>query len=109
MVEPEVVPPDSQAAPRSGVKLTHLRALGAFGTALAILTMLTAFGVGLLALFGTTLLASALVWAFWPLIFSQEFSQFVFGAPRAPFWKLVLLFLAASAVLRMFRRYLRQR
>lgn len=94
---------------RSSVKLTHLRALGLFGTVMALLTMLAAFGFGFLVLFGTTLLSAAVIALLWPVVFSPQFTAWVFGTPRAPFWKLFLLCLAAGIVLRLFRRQLWQR
>ncbi len=85
------------------VRLTHVKALGIFGTALAILTTFAALGFTLFLLFGTTLTSALLVWFLWPKVFAPEFTQWVFGAPQAPFWKLFLLFLAAGAVLKLFR------
>jgi hypothetical protein len=96
-VEVEVMEPDQQFR-QSGPRLAHVRVLGVFGTLLALLTMVAAAGVGFLAFFGTTLLAAALVALTWPLIFSADFTNWVFGAARAPFWKLFLLFLVAGTV-----------
>ncbi len=66
--------------------------------------MLAAFGVGFLVLFGATLAAAAAAYLAWPLVFAPAFSQWVFGEPRAPFWKLFLLLLAAGFVVKAFRR-----
>ena len=107
----EVLSPDEQRQHESEsfetphVRLTHVRALGLAGTALALMTMLAAVGVGFLALFGTTLAAALGAWALWPLIFSPQFTAFVFGSARAPFWKLFVLFLIAGSALRLFRRF----
>jgi hypothetical protein len=101
MVEPEIVPPENEARPR--VRLTHVGTLGVFGTIAALLTMFAAVGVGLLVLFGTTLFSALVAWLLWPKIFSPEFTQWVFGTPYAPFWKLFVLFLAAGAIIKMFR------
>ena len=106
MVDVEVLSPghDREDGPEPRVKVTHVRALGLFGTALAILTMFAAVGVGFMALFGTTVLAALLAKLLWPLIFSVEFTKFVFGSEIVPFWKLFVLFLAAGAVMKAFRR-----
>lgn len=99
-MEVEVLPPDQdQEQPK--VRLTHVRALGVVGTLLALLTMGAAVGVGFLAFFGTTLAAAALVTLAWPLVFSAEFTQWVFGTAHAPFWKLFLLFLVAGTVTKL--------
>ncbi|MBI3551784.1 MAG: hypothetical protein HY077_04645 [Elusimicrobia bacterium] len=100
VMEAEVVEP-GQGRPR--VRLTHVKALGLFGTALAVLTMFAAFGVGLLVLFGTTLLAATAAWLLWARVFAPEFTQWVFGTPYAPFWKLFVLFLAAGSLMKLFR------
>jgi hypothetical protein len=110
-LEVEVLSPEertqreSEGFEQPRVRLTHVRALGLVGTALALLTMFAAVGVGFLVLFGTTLLASAAAYALWPLIFSAQFTEFVFGSARAPFWKLFVLFLVAGSVVRLFRRF----
>ena len=83
------------------VRIAHVRALGLVGTLLAILTMGAAVGVGFLAFFGTTLLASLLVKLAWPLIFSVEFTQWVFGAPSPVFWKLFLFFVVVRAIAKL--------
>jgi hypothetical protein len=101
-VEVEVMPPDQdQQQHQSQVRLTHVRALGVIGTLLALLTMAAAFGVGFVAFFGTSLLASAVVALAWPRIFSPDFTQWVFGTPRVEYWKLFLLFLVAGMVVKL--------
>ncbi len=95
-----MLPPD-QEYEQPKVRLTHVRALGVVGTLLALLTMGAAVGVGFLVFFGTTLLAAGLVVLAWPLVFTPEFTQWVFGASRAPFWKLFLLFLVAGTVAKL--------
>ena len=94
--------PQDPSRAQPGVRLTHVRALGLFGTLLAILTMFAAVGVGFVAFFATALIAAAVVALAWPLIFSPEFSLWVFSAPRAPFWKLFLLFMVAGTVKKLF-------
>ena len=105
-LEAEVISPEPGESwkSRTAVRLKGVRVLGVFGTFLAILTMLAAFGFGLLVFFGTTLVAAGLVRVLWPHIFSPEFTSWVFGSPHARFWKLFLLFFAAGAVLKLFRR-----
>ena len=103
----EIVEPEREERPQA--YLTHIRALGLIGTALALLTMLAAFGVGFLVLFGTTLVSTAIAYAAWPLIFSPQFTQWVFGTEHASFWKLFLLFLAVGMIVKLFRRQLWQR
>ena len=106
-LEAEIVPPGGEEPPR--VRLQGVRMLGVFGTVMALLTMLAAFGIGFLAFFGRTLAAALILTVVWPLVFSADFTQWVFGSPGAPFWKLFLLFLAAGAVLRLFGRPLWRR
>jgi len=105
VVEAELVdrqePPETE---RPGVRLRHVRVLGVVGTLLALLTMGAALGLGVLMLFGTTLLMAAGATLAWPFVFSSEFTQFVFGAPQVSFFKLFLLFLSAGAILKMFRK-----
>ena len=96
-MEVEVLTPEREYE-QPQVRLTHVRALGVFGTLLALLTMGAAVGFGFLMFFGTTLAAAALVALVWPLVFSAEFTQWVFGAPHAPFWKLFLLFLVVGTL-----------
>ena len=104
MMEAEIVEPGRRPHGPSAARITQVRALGIIGTALAILTMLAAFGFGMLLLFGWTLISAGLAYVLWPVIFSPAFTEFVFGDARAPFWKLFLLFLVAGAVFKMFRR-----
>ncbi len=103
LVEPEILGPGS-GEPAARVRIQGVKVLGIFGAMLAVLTMFAAFGVGLLVLFGTTLISAALVTLLWPRIFSPEFTQWVFGAPNVQFWKLFLIFLAFGTVLKLFRR-----
>ena len=87
-------------------KVIHVRALGFWGALLAFLTVIAAASVGILALFGTTIVASAGAWLLWPLIFNPDFTRFVFGSARVPFWKFFVMFLAAGALLKLVRRFL---
>lgn len=98
--EPELV----EDAPEREPRYRQLRAVGLFGALVALFTMFAALGVGLMALFGTTLLSAFVVWLMWPLVFSEAFTEWVFGEPSAAFWKLFLLFSASGAVMRLFRR-----
>lgn len=77
--------------------------LGFLGIALALLTMLTAAGVGFVVLFGRTLLSALVTMVLWPFIFSPQFTQWVFGAPRAEFRKLFLLYLTLAIIVKLFR------
>jgi hypothetical protein len=101
VMEAEIIPPGGDQQDRPRVRLAHVGTLGIFGTFAALLTMFAAVGVGFLVLFGTTVACALLTWAVWPHVFSAEFTQWVFGAPTASFWKLFVLFLAAGAVTRL--------
>ena len=85
------------------VRVAHVRSLGIVGAFLALMTMMAAIGFGLVMLFGKALLASLLVWALWPAVFSQEFTQVVFGTHAVPFWKVFLLMILGSVVAKMLR------
>lgn len=85
------------------------KAPGLLGAAAAILTMLAAFTVGFVALFGKTLFAAAVVSFVWPQIFSAQFTAWLFGDERIVFWKIFLLILAAGFVAKLFRRQSWQR
>ena len=100
MVEAEIMPPEHE--PR--VHVAGARAPGWLGAVLALLTVGAAFAVGFMALFGRTLTAAVLAWLVWPLLFSAEFTAWVFGSPRPVFWKIVLLFLALDMIARLFLR-----
>ena len=104
MAEPEIMPPDgADDFGFSGVRVrvAHVRSLGLVGALLALLTMGAALGVGLLMLFGRSLLAALAAYLLWPFVFSPAFSQWMFGADRAPFWKLFLLMVLAGALAKM--------
>lgn len=107
-MEPEILPPDPDAyaekdAGLAGVRvrMTHVKSLGVIGALLAMMTMLAALGFGLLMLFGKALLAAVIVKLLWPLVFSAEFTQVVFGSSTVPFWKVFLLLAAGSVVAKM--------
>ena len=85
------------------VKVAHVRSLGFIGAFLALMTMLAAISFGFLMLFGKALLASVLVWALWPSVFSAELTQVVFGSHTVPFWKVFLLMVLGSVVAKMLR------
>jgi hypothetical protein len=80
------------------------RTLGLLGAFLALLTMGAAFGVGLLMLFGRFLVAAAVVWAAWPVVFTPEFTQWAFGAPQLSFWKVFLTLAATGTVVKLLWR-----
>jgi hypothetical protein len=102
VAEPEILPPNgSDAHDDAGfagvrVKVAHVRSLGIAGAVLALLTMAAAVGFGLLMLFGRALLAAAVIYFVWPYVFSPTFTQWVFAADHAPFWKLFLLTVLAG-------------
>ena len=104
MVEPEIIPP-RQDDGLSGVRVSvaHVKSLGVIGALLALLTMGAAVGVGLLMLFGRSLLAAAVVVLLWPFIFSAEFTRWVFGADAAQFWKVFLLMLILGTLAKTLR------
>jgi hypothetical protein len=85
------------------VKVAHVRSLGLLGALLALMTMLAALGFGLVMLFGKALLASLLVWALWPAVFSAEFTQVVFGSHSVAYWKVFLLMVLGSVVAKLLR------
>ena len=101
VLEAEVVEPRGESFPRP--RVAGVGALGVLGAALAILTTFAALGVTMLMLFGTTLASALLVWALWPAVFSPELTQWTFGTPYAPFWKLFALFLATGFIVKLFR------
>ena len=86
------------------MRVTHVKELGIVGAFLAGLTTLAAIGVGLLMLFGRSLLAAAVVTLLWPFIFSPEFTLWVFGSQAAPFWKLFLLMVIVGTLGRTLLR-----
>jgi hypothetical protein len=100
VVEAEILPPAHE--PR--IHVAGARAPGWFGAVLALLTVAAAFTVGFLALFGRALFAAIIVFLIWPLLFSPEFTGWVFGAPRVVFWKILVLFLAADLIAKLFLR-----
>jgi hypothetical protein len=85
------------------VRVAHVRSLGIVGACLAMMTMFAAIGFGFLMLFGKALLAAALVKFLWPVVFSAEFTQIVFGTQTVPFWKVFLLMILGSVVAKMLR------
>ena len=85
------------------VKVAHASSLGLIGAFLAMMTMLAAIGFGVVALFGKALLAAALVKALWPLVFSVEFTKWVFGSEAVPYWKVLLLMVLGSVVAKLLR------
>ena len=97
---PRVDVEDAESLPRTP---------GLLGAAAAVLTMLAAFTVGFVALFGKTLFAAAVVSFVWPKIFSAQFTAWIFGDERIFFWKVFLLILTAGFVAKLFRRQSWQR
>ncbi len=78
--------------------------IGFAGRLLAGLAVLAAGGAVVLWLFGKVLLLSAAVSLLWPLVFSPEFTAWVFGDPAVSFWKIFLLLFLAGTAARWFRR-----
>ena len=96
----------SQAGPEfEGIKVrvAHVRSLGLIGAFLALMTMLAAVGFGLVMLFGKALLAAALVKFLWPVVFSAEFTRWVFGSEAVAFHKIFLLMILGSVVAKILR------
>ena len=85
------------------VKVAHVRSLGLLGAFLALMTMLAALSFGFLMLFGKALLAATLVKFLWPVVFSAEFTQWVFGSQAVPFYKVFILMILGSVVAKMLR------
>ncbi len=77
---------------------------GLLGAVVGSATMLAAVGVGLTALFGRILIAAAAATLLWPLLFAPDFTQWVFGSPRLPFWKALIIAAILSAVFKYLRR-----
>lgn len=105
-MEVEVIPP-----PRASSRFRFETAgtLGPLGTLLALLTMATAVGVGLMVFFGRMILAAGVVTLAWPLVFTPEFTLRVFGQPRVSFSKMFLLMLAAGLVVDLLMKGLGKR
>jgi hypothetical protein len=105
VAEPEIMPPSSGDPGFDGVRvhIGHVKSLGAIGALLALLTMGAAVGFGLLMLFGRALLSALVVVLAWPFVFSPEFTRWVFGANKAPFWKIFLLLVLVSALAKALR------
>lgn len=78
--------------------------LGLGGQFLAGLTVLAAGSAVLLWLFGKVLILSAAVSLIWPMVFSPDFTAWVFGEPTVSFWKILLLMFLAGTAARWFRR-----
>ncbi|MBI4678556.1 MAG: hypothetical protein HY748_13335 [Elusimicrobia bacterium] len=92
------------AGPTIAVHVDHGgRGLGLIGAVLACATALAALLFGVLAVFVTPLIGAALLTLVWPVIFSEQFTGWVFGTPYLPFWKAFLLFLLVGAVVRFHR------
>ena len=66
--------------------------------------MLTALGLGFLFVFGKVIVGALVVSMLWPIVFTQEFTLWVFGAPTLAFWRAFLLLLGDTAVFNVFRR-----
>ena len=103
-MEAEIIAPEPSQE-HSEFRWKKVGVLGPFAAVLAVLTILAAFGFGFLAIFATTLVMAAATTLLWPLIFSPEFTQWVFGTPQIQFWKLFLLFLATGTILKLFRPF----
>lgn len=85
----------------------HTVTPGVLGKIAAGLTMLAAACVIAALLFGKILLLSAAATTLWPLIFSSEFTQWVFGTPTIPFWKVLLIFTFSGFAMRWVRGWMK--
>ncbi|MFA6315877.1 MAG: hypothetical protein WC943_00530 [Elusimicrobiota bacterium] len=85
------------------IHIDHGRGLGLLGAVLACATAMAALVFGALAMFVTPLIAGAVTTLLWPVIFSQQFTSWVFGTPYLPFWKAFLLFVLVGAVVRFHK------
>jgi hypothetical protein len=77
--------------------------LGWFGRFAAGLTILAAGFVVFALLFGKVLLISAAATILWPLLFSPEFTLWVFGTAQVPFWKMLFMVALTGIAFRWFR------
>ncbi|HBL15919.1 MAG TPA: hypothetical protein DD417_03920 [Elusimicrobia bacterium] len=101
----EVLEPRQE--PRFRAEFRGPGSFGVLGALLAGGTALSAAGIVALLLFGRALLMAGLLTVMWPIVFSPEFTRWVFGAAALSFWKALLLCVLAEAVLRWLRRGLR--
>jgi len=81
---------------------------GAIGKAVAGFTVLAAALVIAALLFGKILLLSAAAAVLWPLIFSADFTRWVFGADTVPFWKILLIFTFIGFATRWIRGWMKE-
>ncbi|MFH2202932.1 MAG: hypothetical protein ABIJ96_07445 [Elusimicrobiota bacterium] len=86
----------------------HAVTPGALGKAIAGLTVLAAALVIAALLFGKILLLSAAAALLWPMIFSAEFTRWVFGSATVPFWKILLMFTFIGFAMRWVRGWMRE-
>ena len=92
---------------RSGFSTYHAIMPGPLGKIAALLTMLAAAMVIGAFLFGKIILLSAAATFLWPLVFSADFTRWVFGAESVPFWKILLLFTFTGFAARWVRGWMR--
>ncbi len=92
---------------RSGFASYHTITPGTLGKIAAALTMLAAAMVIGAFLFGKIILLSAAATFLWPVVFSADFTRWVFGADSVPFWKILLLFTFIGFAARWVRGWMR--
>ena len=101
-VDAEIVSPRRYRTARGAA--LHFRPLGLLGALLAGGTALSALAVMGLFLFGRVLLLSAVVTLVWPVVFSEPFTLWVFGAPTISFIKVLILFALAELLAGWIRK-----
>lgn len=92
---------------RSGFASYHTITPGPMGKIAAILTMLAASMVISVFLFGKIILLSAAATLLWPVVFSVDFTRWVFGADTVPFWKILLILTFTGFAARWVRGWMR--
>ena len=85
----------------------HAVTPGWLGKIAAALTFLTAAAVIAGLLFGKILFISAAATILWPMIFSAEFTRWIFGTATVPFWKILFIFTFMGFATRWIRGWMR--
>lgn len=91
---------------RAGV-FYHTITPGPLGKIAAGLTMLAAAMVIGVFLFGKIILLSAAATFLWPVVFSADFTRWVFGADSVPFWKILMIFTFIGFAARWVRGWMK--
>ena len=92
---------------RSGFAAYHTITPGPLGKIAAALTMLAAAMVIGAFLFGKIIFLSATATFLWPVVFSADFTQWVFGSDTVPFWRILLVFTFIGFAARWVRGWMR--